>query len=456
MELKIANNLDTNIWTISHTEKIEDIDLGEMELIIEKKNKNLYINLNKDKNINKSFYFDKILKNKFLDLESIQINLNTLNKIEDIEFINHFLFSLYGRQVNYKSNYKFINLKVIFVKANITKTENEFIINNFNSFKSKELAKYLSDTDPSGKGSPENLAEYIKELFINKNVKVNIMNLEGIKKNNLSLIEAVNKGSHLEPRFIVIEYNGNLQSKEKIVLIGKGVTFDSGGYSLKTADGMKTMRLDKCGACNVISILDYVVNAKLNLNISIITPFTENSIGGGAIFPGQVIKTLTGKTVQIDNTDAEGRLVLADALSYAVLNLKPTEIIEMSTLTGAITIALGKYMTGCFTNDYKYANNFKIASDEAGDEIWIMPIHQKNIEMIKSAELADISNSPQKSKHGGPSQAAAFLNEFVPKNIKFIHLDLGGTAVDNNRATGAIVRGVINYLNIKNGQFHKN
>lgn len=450
MKFKIVKSLNKNIWTIRNSTKINDINLEEMEFSKDITSKILYVNLNHSKEINRSYYFEMINKNKIdYNFEVIQIDLNSFNEIKDIEFIYHILFLNYSKIISYKQSYKFIDLEILLFKDNLNDKENEYLNYSFYEFNAREFAKYLSDKDPGEEGTPIALANTIKKLFVNKNIETNILDLSEIKKSKLSLIEAVSQGSHREPRLVVCEYNGDKKNSEKLVLVGKGITFDTGGYSLKTADGMKTMRLDKCGACNAVAILNYVSKNNMKINLSIVTPFSENSIGGGAIFPGQVIKTLNGKTVQVDNTDAEGRLVLADALTYSVLNLKPTEIIEMSTLTGAITIALGKYMTGCFTNNYEFANNFKKYSEAAGDELWILPIHRKNVEMIKSSELADLTNSPIKSKHGGPSQAAAFLNEFVPQNIKFIHLDLGGTGVENNRATGSMVRGIINYINNK-------
>lgn len=435
MKIKIQNKIDESINTIVHSESINFYEVSFS-------NKKINFNFNFiDDDV--AYNLEKFRNIKLPHFDKIQIDLNSID-LNKLDYIFEMVFKNFGKIYSLKSDYLYKEMSLIISKENISKLDEKAILDKFYKWESVETAKYLSDTEPGLDGTPENLSKEIIKIFKNSKVEIEFLNKQKLKENNLNLILAVNQNSKNEPNMMVAKYYGNPNSKENILLVGKGICFDSGGYSLKGSEGIRTMRLDKSGGCNVVGIMEFLSKSKPKINVIGIVPFTENSMGG--VFPSTVIKTSIGKTVQIDNTDAEGRLVLADGISYGIKNYNPKSIIEMSTLTGAIASALGKYMTGCFSKNLKFANEFKEIVDKSGDEVWLMPIHRKNIEIIRTAELADISNAPLKANHGGSSQAAAFLNEFVDQSINFIHLDIGGTGVLDNRATGVMVKGLIDYL----------
>jgi leucyl aminopeptidase len=208
-----------------------------------------------------------------------------------------------------------------------------------------ELAKQLSDSDPVTDGTPFALSNTFKKLLTREKIKVDILNKQQIKCEKLNLFLKVNQGSQREPYLVVAKYLGNRQDKHTTLLIGKGITFDTGGINLKKE--MNDMRLDKCGGCDVLCVLIALAKLKVKVNVIAVVGFTDNIIGESSVLPSSVIKTRDNISVQIDSTDAEGRLTLADMISYGIEKFHPHEIIEISTLTGSIAISLGKYMTGC-------------------------------------------------------------------------------------------------------------
>ncbi|KAJ3615598.1 hypothetical protein Zmor_016290 [Zophobas morio] len=237
-------------------------------------------------------------------------------------------------------------------------------------YEAQEIAMFLSDMDSNDDGSPAGFIEKVKGILKVENSKIDIevFNKQKLQELNLNLILAVNRGSAREPFMLKLSLNNDSSSKDRITVIGKGITFDSGGYALKNNDGNRTMRLDKCGGGNSFAIIRACEKLSAKVNIDVLIPLTENLIGPNAVLPSQVITNLTGMSVQIDNPDAEGRLVLADAIAYAEKFIKPKTIIEMSTLTGAITITLGKYMAGMFSTCATLAQELKSKTDEVGDE----------------------------------------------------------------------------------------
>jgi leucyl aminopeptidase len=212
-------------------------------------------------------------------------------------------------------------------------------------YQTVELAKQLSDFDPSTDGTPLALSKTFEKLLIQEKIKVSILDKQQIKQEKLDLFLSVNQGSRREPYMVVAKYINNPQDKQTTLLIGKGITFDSGGVHLKKE--MNDMRLDKSGGCDVLCVLIALAKLKVKVNVIAVVGFTDNIIGENALLPSSIIKSRDNITVQIDSTDAEGRLVLADMISYGIEKFHPYEIIEISTLTGAVGISLGKFMTGC-------------------------------------------------------------------------------------------------------------
>lgn len=307
--------------------------------------------------------------------------------------------------------------------------------------------------------NPEFLAEWAKKLAKNSSgIKVTIFDKKRIEKEHLGLLLAVGRASRHEPRLIIAEYNGNPKSKDKTLLVGKGVTYDTGGLNLKPTGSMETMKCDMGGAASVLVTLAVASRLKLKVNLVVIVPATENSISSESYKPGDVYKSYLGKTVEIGNTDAEGRLILADALAYGIAHFKPSRVIDLATLTGAIEIALGNECTGLFSNNDALADALIRSGSETFERLWRMPLHEEYREQLKS-EIADMKNHG--GRGGGSITAAHFLHDFVD-NIPWAHLDIAGTAYINEAkryhpkfATGVGVRLLIELLESLQSE-HKN
>lgn len=282
-------------------------------------------------------------------------------------------------------------------------------------------------------------------------VKTAVLNKKEIEKEGLGLLYAVGRGSSNEPVFITLHYEGNPRSKERTILVGKGITFDTGGLNLKTAN-METMRDDMSGAACVLGSIAAIAALDLKVNVVGVVPSAENAIDAKSYKPGDVYKSYLGKSVEIGDTDAEGRLVLADALAYSVKNFKPTQIIDFATLTGSIVVALGDQVTGLFSNNDQLAKSLIESGLSTGELLWHMPLHQPYKEQLKS-DIADLKNIG--GRMGSPIKAALFLEEFV-STIPWAHLDIAGTAFSSKEnghipknAVGVGIRLVIDFLKKK-------
>ena len=307
------------------------------------------------------------------------------------------------------------------------------------------LARNLQDMPPNLL-YPEVFAKKIQDAAKGiKNLSVKVLGQKEITELNMNLLLAVNAGSNFDACVVVLEYKGDPQHADDILgLVGKGITFDSGGYSLKPSSAMKGMKFDMSGAASVCNAAIAAAKLQLKINFVAVACLTENKIGGHATLVETVFTSMNGKTVEINNTDAEGRLVLADGMTYALRKGKANRIIELSTLTGAMLVALGSYMTGAFATDDKLFNDFDLSSQQTNEEIWRMPIHQQNILNMRSSKIADLSNL-SKDPYGGSSNAAAFLKEFS-EDRPFLHLDIAGTAYKNDRGTGILIKTLVQYM----------
>lgn len=292
----------------------------------------------------------------------------------------------------------------------------------------------------------EKLANYAKELvkrFNSKKVNIKVYNKEEIERLGMNAFLAVNQGSKDEPYLIYIKYNGKDEISEPITLVGKGLTYDTGGYTLKSS--MNTMKCDMAGAATVLGVLEAVLSNNLPINLNIVIAATDNRISGEAYLPDDIITAMNKKTIEVVSTDAEGRLTLADALTFAQQE-GSKHIIDIATLTGAVVVALGNYTTGVFGNDQEMINRFLEASKKAGESAWQLPITNDIRKQVRSSKVADLTNST--GRNMGASSAAAFLEEFIEEGTKWIHLDIAGTAFDQNKSggTGVMVKSVYNYL----------
>lgn len=271
---------------------------------------------------------------------------------------------------------------------------------------------------------PEILAKAAKSNLDGLDVKVEIHGKAEIEKLNMKAFLAVSEGSNKEPQFIVMTYNGDPQSNEKLALVGKGLTYDSGGYSLKPSASMETMYTDMAGSAAVIGAMVSIAKSKLKRNVVAIVAACENMISGGAYKPGDIIGSMSGKTIEVLNTDAEGRLTLADALWYAATVVKADKIVDLATLTGAVIIALGNVNTGAVTNNDNLMSEIKQASKLAGEPVWELPTNDEYKELYKGT-FADLKNTS--GRGAGSITAGLFLSEFV-NDVPWVHLDIAGTS----------------------------
>ena len=274
-----------------------------------------------------------------------------------------------------------------------------------------------------------------------------------IKQKKFGGITAVGQGSVNEPKLIVLEHLKGKRNDKPIVIVGKAVTFDTGGISLKPSDKMDEMKFDKCGGCTVLGIMKAVSELKLPINLVGIIPSVENMPGRESYRPGDIVRLYSGKTAEILNTDAEGRLILADALSYGEKKYSPSVLIDFATLTGACIVALGNNVAGLVSNDKKLATNILNSSEKTSEEVWELPLNQDYMDMIKS-NVADMKNIG-KGRAAGTITAAAFLANAI-NNTPWAHIDIAGTAWTQDAtkkksynpkgATGFGVRLVIDFL----------
>lgn len=278
---------------------------------------------------------------------------------------------------------------------------------------------------PSNEIYPESLAEVAQQSGKKHGFKVGAFEKKQIEKLGMGGLLAVNQGSNRPPRFIILEYGESYsKSAGTIVLVGKGITFDTGGISIKPASGMSEMKMDMSGAAAVIGTVEAVARLKLLIHLVGLIPATENMPSGSAVKPGDIVRHYGGKTSEVDNTDAEGRLILADALGYAE-KYKPDAVIDLATLTGACVVALGNFATGMMGNDEKLMDKLKQAGDKTYERVWPLPLYDEYEKLIKS-DVADVKNVG--GRWGGAITAGWFLKKFV-RNYKWAHLDIAGTAI---------------------------
>lgn len=273
---------------------------------------------------------------------------------------------------------------------------------------------------------PESYATLIKEELKPLGIEIEILDEKKMLKNKMGAIMAVGQGSHRQPRMVVMRWMNGAKDAQPVALVGKGVTFDTGGISIKPGAGMDEMKMDMGGSAAVVGAMKAIALAGLKENVVGIVGLAENMPSANAYRPGDIIKSYCGKTVEVLNTDAEGRLVLADALSYVQKKDNPHTIIDLATLTGAMMVALGNEYCGTFVNDNDLWNDLDNASTKAHEKLWRMPLDEAwSKEMI--SDVADLRNLG-KSRFAGACTAAAFLQHFVDSNRKWAHMDIAGTA----------------------------
>ena len=293
-----------------------------------------------------------------------------------------------------------------------------------------QQTRELGDRPPN-EVTPEYLVSLSQQFAQTHQLQCEVLDNDMLQAKGMNGILSVSQGSQHPGFLITSHYQGASSSTPPIVLVGKGVTFDSGGLCLKPWGSMYGMKMDMLGAATAIATFQAVVKLKLPLNLICITPTVENAIGGNAFRPGDIIKTYSGKTVEIINTDAEGRMILCDALHYAN-EFKPQMIIDVATLTGAVIVALGHHMTGVFSNQQRIANQLIRCGEITDDTAWQLPLAPEYHEQLKS-KIADMRNIGGRT--AGSITAACFLEKFVG-TTPWVHVDIAGTAMSTQHATG--------------------
>ncbi len=303
-------------------------------------------------------------------------------------------------------------------------------------------------SSPSNEMTPSILAEHAAAIAKKKNVRCQVLDKGKMKALGMNALLGVASGSHQPPKLIILEYYGGKKADAPLALVGKGLTFDSGGISLKPAEKMDEMKTDMSGGAAVMAVIMAAADLRLPVNLVGLVPATENMSGGGALKPGDILRSYSGRTIEVLNTDAEGRLILADALTYAS-KYKPVGIIDIATLTGACIVALGEDVIGMLGTDEKAKREIYQAGQTTGELVWELPLWENYSELIKS-DIADYKNSA--GRMAGAITAAAFLSKFV-EDLPWVHLDIAGpswTAKDKayipKGASGVTVRLLLEYL----------
>ena len=306
---------------------------------------------------------------------------------------------------------------------------------------------------PPNQCTPTTLANFAKVISKNNKTRCRIISEPELEKRGFGGISAVGKGSKNEPKLIILEYNNGPKDLKPVVLVGKAVTFDTGGISLKPGEKMDEMKFDKCGGCTVLGIVKTISELRLPINVVGVVPSVENMPGGNSYRPGDIIRLYSGKTAEILNTDAEGRLILADALSYAEKHYSPKAIIDFATLTGACIVALGNDVAAIVSNNEKLTKKIAESSKRTAEQVWELPLNQDYMNMIKS-DVADMKNIGV-GKAAGTITAAAFLRNAVG-TTPWVHIDIAGVAwtqaattqksYNPKGATGFGVRLVVDYI----------
>ena len=299
-----------------------------------------------------------------------------------------------------------------------------------------DLARTLGNLPPN-LCTPSYLADESRKLAKQFKLGIDVLERRDMEKLGMGALLAVTRGSHQPPKLIVLRYSGAAKKKKPLVLVGKGITFDTGGISLKPAGEMDEMKFDMSGAGSVLGAIRALAGMRAPVNVIGVVPTCENMPGGAATRPGDIVTTLSGQTVEILNTDAEGRLILCDALTYAA-RFDPEAVVDIATLTGACVVALGHVATGLFSNDQKFADEILAAGNDAWDRVWQMPLWEDYQEQLRSnfADMANIGGRP-----AGSVTAACYLARFTRK-LRWAHLDIAGTAWRSGREKGSTGRPV--------------
>ncbi|MGI9536731.1 MAG: leucyl aminopeptidase [Desulfocapsaceae bacterium] len=358
--------------------------------------------------------------------------------------LGNYRFKNYKKNESPKKNYKGLKTLTIYGKGGGLRG----VVHRARSGAEAAMTARDMANEPASHWTPDHFSKFGRDLARNSELLCTIIGKAQIKKLGMGGIVAVNQGSAIDPRVVILEHRPK-NYRTTILLVGKGITFDSGGISLKPAAGMEDMKYDMCGGAAVISAMQSVAEAKPKVRVVAIVPTTDNMSGSSAIKPGDVITHFNGVTSEVINTDAEGRLILADALAYGIKKYSPDCVVDLATLTGAVIIGLGHHRTGMMSNNDLLAETLSIAGEETGEKVWRLPLDPEYTEQLDS-EVADVKNIGGRA--GGSITAGAYLQKFVG-TTPWAHLDIAGTAWDYTKKSyipkgpsGIGVRLLLNFI----------
>lgn len=458
---KMPKKADFLVSFITEGEKVRDITgkTGETVLLYNDggAERNFYVGLGGKKdvtteNIRRAISM-AVDKAKSLKVKSITVNLPDLKlKTKDVAssivtgaILGNYDFDKYITDKERKSS--ILSELQLIVKKNMNDVK-EIVKREKIVCESAIFVRDLVNENASDK-TPVKYTALAKNMSKENNLKISIIDEKKMEDLKMGLILGVARGSVNPPRVVIVEYNGK-KGGDIVALVGKGVTFDSGGLNLKPTGYMETMKMDMAGSATVLGAIVAASKLKIKQNIVAVLGLTENMPGDSAQKPGDVVTSYSGQTVEIANTDAEGRLVLGDVVSYTVKKYKPKVLIDLATLTGAVIYALGDIAAGIMGNDQKLIDDLITAGKNTDELLWQLPIYQQSREDIKS-EFADFKNVGH-PKQCGPTAGAVFIEKFVG-DTKWAHLDIAGTAhIERRRyyikkgATGYGVRLLVDYL----------
>ena len=390
--------------------------------------------------------FSKICKNELLENIYFDVNSFLAKNIDKNWAIRNISIQVNGVDYLYnetkyktknKSNYQIKKINFLSFNANDSKKLKKYFLQGKAIANGIKHAKKLGDL-PSNICTPTYLSKYATTLSKkSKKISVKIHSEKEMKAMGMNCLLSVGNGSKEPSKLITIKYNGSNKNDKPIVLVGKGITFDTGGISIKPSNAMDEMKYDMCGAASVIGTLSAVSELNLNMNVVGVIAAAENMPSGSATNPGDVVTTMSKQTVEILNTDAEGRLVLCDALTY-IARFKPKHVIDIATLTGAVLVALGKVASGVLSNDDKLTQKLIASSKISHDYIWELPLWDEFQSELDS-NFADIANIGK--RYAGTITAACFLSRFT-EDYSWAHLDIAGTAWNEGSDKGATGRPV--------------
>ncbi len=317
-------------------------------------------------------------------------------------------------------------------KEKATKIEELVILGKLTLAQIKESLAIVETTnwvrhlivEPANQLTPAHIVNEAKKIAKDYKFEIEVFNEVQAQRAGMGAFVGIAQGSHVPSYFVAMKYFAS-KSYPTLGVVGKGITFDSGGISIKPSDKMHEMKMDMAGAAAAIGFMRLVGEFKPKINVVVVTPLTENLPGGGALKPGDVVKSLAGKTIEVLNTDAEGRVVLSDGLTFAQ-KLGATKIVDLATLKGAVLVALGTEATGVLGNNKEFVDQVITSGEQAGERMWQLPIYPEHKEMLRS-DIADMANIPP-SRYGGVIAGAVFLQEFINEGNTWAHLDIAGTA----------------------------